>query len=186
MSSLCTRLAFHEMGLSPLWLQILLKYSKPIGFLFTMIAKILIALSLTLLMGSTVLAGPVYKWTEDGRIIYSQTPPKPGVEFEVVFEDDINKSSTSVAKVDADSPRSGSTFEERRDERKKSEAEKKVLEESNKIKAENCAIATKNMESLTSRGQVTIKDGDIYRKLTEEERQAKIDETKEQVSEFCS
>lgn len=151
-----------------------------------MIAKILIALSLTLLLSTTALAGPVYKWTEDGRIIYSQTPPRPGIEFEVVFEEDIGKKSTSVAKVDSDSTNSGSTFDERRDARKQSAAEKKVLEESNKIKAENCAIATKNMESLTSRGQVTIKDGDIYRKLTEEERQSKIDETKAQVTEFCS
>ena len=151
-----------------------------------MIAKILITLSLTVILGSAALAGPVYKWTEEGRIIYSQTPPRPGIEFEVVFEDDIGKSGTSVAKVDSDSTASGSSFEERREERKQTEAQKKALEESNKIKAENCAIATKNMESLTSRGQVTVKDGDIYRKLTEEERQAKIDETKQQVSEFCS
>ncbi len=41
------------------------------------------------------------------------------------------------------------------------------------------------MESLTSRGQVTLKEGDIYRKLTEEERQAKIQETQSQVDEFC-
>ncbi|MEM7402144.1 MAG: DUF4124 domain-containing protein [Pseudomonadota bacterium] len=164
----------------------MLKLSKPIGFLLTMIAKILISLSLTLLLCTAALAGPVYKWTEDGRIIYSQTPPPPGIEFEVVFEEDIGKKSTSVAKVDSDSSGGTSTFEERRDARKQNEAEKKVLEESNKIKAENCAIATKNMESLTSRGQVTIKDGDIYRKLTEEERQSKINETKEQVSEFCS
>ena len=41
------------------------------------------------------------------------------------------------------------------------------------------------MESLTSRGQVTLKDGDLYRKLTEEERQEKIKETQAQVDEFC-
>jgi len=101
-----------------------------------------------------------------------------------VYQDDqgVNK-KTAVAKADGDS---GSTFDERREERKQSEADKKVLAESNKIKAENCAIATQNMESLTSRGQVTVKDGDIYRKLTEEERQSRITETKEQVSEYCS
>jgi hypothetical protein len=30
-----------------------------------------------------------------------------------------------------------------------------------------------------------VKDGDIYRKLSEDERQGKIQETQEQVSEFC-
>ena len=128
-------------------------------------------------------AGPVYKWNEEGKIIYSQTPPTSGVEYEVVFQDEAGK--TSVAKADAGSSDPGDSFEERREQRKQGGADKKVLQESNKIKAENCAIAKKNMESLTSRGQVTVKDGDIYRKLSEEERQAKIQETQEQVSEFC-
>lgn len=150
-----------------------------------MTTKILTAACISLLLVTAALAGPVYKWTEDGRVIYSQTPPAPGVPFEIVFEKEIGK-NTSVAKANSSSSTSSSTFEERREQRKQSEADKKVMEESNKIKAENCAIATKNMESLTSRGQVTIKDGDVYRKLSEEERQAKIQETKDQVAEFCS
>jgi len=152
--------------------------------IIAMTSKLFITISIALLLGTAVHAAPVYKWSEEGRVIYSQTPPKAGVEFEVVYQDDqgVNK-KTAVAKADGDS---GSTFDERREERKQSEADKKVLAESNKIKAENCAIATQNMESLTSRGQVTVKDGDIYRKLTEEERQSRITETKEQVSEYCS
>ena len=149
-----------------------------------MIAKTLITICFTFLLLAAAHAGPVYKWTEEGRIIYSQTPPAPGVPFEVVFEEEIGK--TSVATANSGSSSSSSTFEERREQRKQKELDKEVLEESNKIKAENCAIATKNMESLTSRGQVTVKDGDVYRKLSEEERQAKIEETEEQVKEFCS
>ncbi len=148
-----------------------------------MTSKIFITVSLVLFLTTAAHAGPVYKWNEEGRIIYSQTPPAPGVEFEVVFEDEVGK--TSVAKAEASSSNSADSFEERRKHRKQGEADKKVMEESNKIKAENCAIATKNMESLTSRGQVTVKDGDVYRKLSEEERQAKIQETQDQVSEFC-
>jgi len=149
-----------------------------------MFAKILIALSFTLLITSVANAGPVYKWNEQGRVIYSQTPPAAGIEFEIVFQDEqgVNK-KTAVAKAESSDE---STFEERREQRKQDENDKKVMEESNKIKAENCTIATKNMESLTSRGQVTVKDGDVYRKLSEDERQAKIQETQEQVSEYCS
>ena len=149
-----------------------------------MIKKTLIATSIALLLCAVAHAGPVYKWNEQGRVIYSQTPPAPGIEFEIVFQDETG-ANTSVAKVDASNSNSASSFEERREQRKQSESDKKVMEESNKIKAENCAIATKNMESLSSRGQVTIKDGDIYRKLSEEERQAKIQETQDQVSEYC-
>ncbi len=63
--------------------------------------------------------------------------------------------------------------------------EKKILEESNRIKKENCAIAQKNMQSLSSRGQVTVKDGDIYRKLSEEERQSKIQKAQSNIKEYC-
>lgn len=149
-----------------------------------MIKKTLIVTSIALLLCTVANAGPVYKWNEQGRVIYSQTPPAPGVEFEVVFQDETGR-NTSVAKVDADSTQSGDTFDERREKRKQTENDKKVMEESNKIKAENCEIATKNMQSLTSRGQVTVKDGDVYRKLSEEERQSKIQETQEQVTEYC-
>jgi len=150
-----------------------------------MVSKILITVSLALILATAANAGNVYKWSDQGRVIYSQTPPASGIEFEIVFQNKIG-SKTSVAKVDANSPNSSSNFEERREQRKQSENDKKVMEESNKIKAENCAIAKKNMQSLTSRGQVTVKDGDIYRKLSEEDRQAKIQETQEQVSEYCS
>ena len=120
-------------------------------------------------------------WSEDGKTIYSQTPPPPGVEFEIVIEENIGR-STSVAKAESSS---SNTFEKRREERQQKKSEKEVLEESNRIKQENCAIAQNNMDSLESRGQVTIKEGDIYRKLSEEERQGRIQETQSQVEEYC-
>lgn len=171
--------------ISPKFWSKLLDYKYIQLDLLIMLSKILATLFIALIISTTAFAGPVYKWTDQGRVIYSQTPPKPGVEFEIVFQDELGVKKTSVAKADSSASNSGSSFEERREERKKSEADKKVQEESNKIKAENCAIATQNMQSLISRGQVTIKDGDIYRKLSEDERQAKIDETKSQVSEYC-
>ena len=147
-----------------------------------MALKIHALIFLALFLCSAAYATTVYKWNEDGKIIYSQTPPPPGVEFEVVIEKEIGK-STNVATAESSS--SGSTFEERQEQRQQEKTQKELIEESNRIKQENCAIAKQNMESLTSRGQVTLKDGDIYRKLTEEERQAKIQETQTQMDEFC-
>lgn len=144
--------------------------------------KTLLATFLALAVCMVANAGTVYKWDEDGRTIYSQTPPPPGVQFEIIVEENIGK-STSVANAE---PRySNSSFEQRREERLQKKQEKEVLEESNRIKQENCAIAQNNMQSLTSRGQVTIKDGDIYRKLSEEERQTQIQQTQGQIEEFC-
>ena len=142
----------------------------------------LFAACIALSLATLVYAGPVYKWSDEGRVIYSQTPPAPGIEFEVVYQDDTG-TNTSVAKAETDS---SDDFDKRREARIEKNNEKQVQEESDKIKAENCAIATKNMQSLTSRGQVTVKDGDTYRRLSEEERQAQIQQTQEQVSEYCS
>ena len=147
-----------------------------------MIIKTLTSTLFALILCTAAYAATVYKWSEDGRTIYSQTPPPPGVEFEIVIEKDIGK-TTSVAKAAPSS--TGSTFEERREQRLQKKNEQEVLEESNRIKQENCAIAQRNMQSLSSRGQVTIKEGDIYRKLTEEERQGRIQETQSQIEEFC-
>ena len=147
-----------------------------------MISKTLIATFLALAVCMVADAATVYKWNENGKIIYSQTPPPPGIKFEVVISEDVGK-STSVAK--AEPKYSNSSFEERRDARLQKKQEKEVLEESNRIKQENCKIAQNNMQSLTSRGQVTIKDGDIYRKLSEDERQGRIEDTQSQIEEFC-
>ncbi len=147
-----------------------------------MITKSLVSTLISLLLATALHATTVYKWDENGKTIYSQTPPPPGVKFEIVIQQS-GSNPTAVAKAESKTP--SSTFEQRREERLQKQQEKEVLEESNRIKQENCAIAQNNMQSLTSRGQVTIKDGDIYRKLTEEERQGKIQETQSQIDEFC-
>ena len=147
-----------------------------------MALKIYVLTFLALLLCSAAYATTVYKWNEDGKVIYSQTPPPSGVEFEVIIEKKIGKASNVPT---AGSGSSGSTVEERQKPRQQEKPQKELIEESNRIKQENCAIANQNMESLTSHGQVTLKDGDLYIKLTEEERQEKIQETQAQLDEFC-
>lgn len=147
-----------------------------------MTTKVLLCFSLIILVCTTAYSTTVYKWDEDGRTIYSQTPPPAGVKFEIVEQD--SKGSTSVATAESNS--TGSTFEERQAEREANKKQQELLEESNKIKKENCEIAKNNKFSLTSRGQVTIKENDIYRKLSEEERQQRLKETESQIKEFCS
>ncbi len=147
-----------------------------------MILKILIGAFVALSVSSAAYATTVYKWNDDGKIIYSQIPPPVGTKFEILIENNIDK-PTSVTKVE--SYYTGSSFEQRHKKRQQEKTELEVLEESNQIKKENCAIAQKNMESLSSRGQVTIKDGDIYRKLSEEERQVRIQESQSNIEEYC-
>ena len=147
-------------------------------------AKLGIPLAImTLLLFSTVdAASTAYKWVDGtGKIIYSQTPPPVGVPFEIVEQPDAK--STSLTKSSSNLEDQVAKAQEARQEKK---AEQQRIAESEQIKNENCTQAKTNLTSLTSRGQVTIKEGDLYRKLSEEERQERITDAKSQISEFCN
>jgi len=150
-----------------------------------MIIKTLAVSILTILLCSTVHADTVFKWDENGKTIYSQTPPPPGVEYEVITDNKKSTTNTGTEVANASANSSGDALKKSREDRAKKKTEKAVLAESNQIKEENCGIAKKNMESLNSHGQVTVKEGDVYRKLSEEERQTRIQDTQAQMDEFC-
>lgn len=148
-----------------------------------MIFKTLVVSVFTILLCTAVHADTVFKWNENGKTFYSQTPPPPGVEFEIIVKN--KKSSSSVQTNFASASSSKHDSNKSSEEREQKKTEKEVLAESNQIKEENCGIAKKNLESLTSHGQVTVKEGDIYRKLSEDERQNRIEETEAQMQEYC-
>ena len=131
---------------------------------------------------TTATAGTVYKWVDGTRTVYSQTPPPPGVKFEIVEE---KRASVDTAGATARTESYGDVVSDGQKRRDAEKMERERIAESNKIKEENCQIAKDNLASLTSRGQVTIKEGDLYRKLTEEERQERIKTAEQGVTEFC-
>lgn len=144
---------------------------------------IFLAIVSVLLFSAVNAASTAYKWVDaSGKTIYSQTPPPVGVPYQIVEQPDAHSSSLTN--------NSASSLEDQVAKADEARAQKKEeqqrLAESDQIKKENCAQANTNLTALTSRGQVTIKEGDLYRKLTEEERQAKIAEAKSQISEFCN
>lgn len=125
-----------------------------------------------------------YKWTDpSGNIIYSQTPPPIGTPFELV--EDTNLASTSSNNQSRTDTLQGSV-ESNRQAREEKKDEQQRLAESEQIKQQNCSLARENLTALTSRGQVTIKEGELYRKLSEEERQERITDAKSSIEEFCN
>ncbi len=147
---------------------------KSVSIAGVVLASILIA---------TNASAQAYKWTsETGNIIYSQTPPPFGTPYELV--DDSTIASTNYGT--SSNKNSQKSLDTSREAREKKKAEQQQLAESNQIKQENCAQAKTNLTSLTSRGQVTIKEGELYRKLTEEERQDRIKSASQSIEEFCN
>jgi hypothetical protein len=140
-------------------------------------AAAIVALS----MAATVQA-EIYKWTDqNGKVQYSQTPPA-GVNATAIMP---APPPPNAGQPDAALKQRLKGFEERREARKKSEAQQVEDKEAEKVRAENCQRARGNLTALQSHGQVSLKEGDTYRKLTEDERQVKISEAEAHIEEFC-
>lgn len=126
----------------------------------------------------------MYRWVdESGTTVYSQSPPASGDATEVKIHTPTAppRSSTGPA---AQTPPAAEA--QPAAETPAGEPTPEQIAESNRIKAENCTAARHNLEMYTNLGNRLIKTPDgLYKRLTEEERQQKIEESKAQVSEFC-
>jgi hypothetical protein len=144
------------------------------------IAALLLALGL--LPPPLTAQDTMYRWTdEQGMVHYGQAPP-PGVDATPI--------TRATPRVDrAPQDRLERAMEERDQRQAEARAEQEGRERqevSERLRAENCARARDNLEILTARGgRVTIRDNDQYRVIEEEERQARIAATREQIRQFC-
>ena len=143
----------------------------------------IVGIALTSILIATNASAQDYKWTSPtGDTIYSQTPPPIGTPFELVDDKSIARTNYGVSNTN----NLQKNLDNSREAREEKKTEQQQLVESNQIKQENCAQSKTNLTSLTSRGQVTIKEGDLYRKLTEEERQDRIKSANQSIEEFCN
>jgi hypothetical protein len=141
-----------------------------------------LALALTLTVAPTLAQDGMYRWVdEQGRVHYGQVPPS-GVPAE--------KMRRAAPPADrAASERLERELEARaeREQQARSEEVARAQQEADRrMRQENCERARSNLETLTSRGsRVTLREGDQYRMLDEEERQSMIERTRNQIREFC-
>jgi hypothetical protein len=127
----------------------------------------------------------IYKWVDDsGTVHYSQTPPP-----------DVKAQELKPAPGPADDPAAISgklreqvdKMEERLTEKREGAADAQQWAEIQKLRRENCANARANLTKLQQGGNRAYRnpDGEVVR-LTDEERQRRIDETNLQIQENCS
>lgn len=154
-------------------------------YLFRIVIKQVVVLCLIispLLATHIVMATSMYKWVDkDGNTQYTQKPPPADVEY---------SSIKPPPKVDSENSQKAleqrkNKVNELREERHKTAADKKAVEEDLARLKKNCETAKANLASY-ARPRVTIKkeDGTIAR-ATEEERQRRITEAKNRIAEFC-
>lgn len=130
----------------------------------------------------------MYRWVdEDGTTVYSQSPPPSGEAAEI-------KLNTAPPSPLQPSPASQTATDTAPDGASPESAQnpaaegpsKEEIAESNRIKAENCAAARSNLDLYTNLGNKLVKTPDgLYKRLTEEERQQKMEESKALIGEFC-
>lgn len=123
----------------------------------------------------------MYRWVdENGTTVYSQSPPPSGKATEIKVQTATPTPPDNAPATQAESETQAAP------EKTASGPSKEQIEESNRIKKENCAAARKNLDIYTNLGNRLIRTPDgLYQRLTEEERQEKIKESQAQIDEFC-
>jgi hypothetical protein len=119
----------------------------------------------------------IYKWTDDqGGIHYTQFPPQ-GQKAEKLH---------AVAPP-AHMPEVVNSMDQQNKEQLQGAKDAKQWAEIQKIRRSNCETANKNLVNLQRGGNVRYMgpNGEVIR-LTDEERQKRIDETNKQIKENCS
>ncbi|PUB75707.1 MAG: DUF4124 domain-containing protein [gamma proteobacterium symbiont of Ctena orbiculata] len=136
-----------------------------------------------LLLFLTAASAETYKWVnEDGVVTYSQTPP-PDAKAETV------KIKTAPAGSSGDSRQRLKELRQKladsAEDRALKKAQKQEAEEIAKENKHYCNVARKNLEQLTALGNRLYKVGDEYLRLTEEDRQRRMQEARDQIKEYC-
>jgi len=126
----------------------------------------------------------IYKWNDDaGETHYTQVPP-PNRKYEVMRRaaapaDDPEKIRSGLQEqVDA--------MDKQNEEKAEGAKDAEQWARIQKIRRKNCATAKQNLANLHQGGQKAFMtpDGEVVR-LTDEERQRRIDETNKQIKENC-
>ena len=136
----------------------------------------IIKVSLLLLLSTSALAGQIYKWVDAQGVTHFDAQPPAGQNSTPIE----TKSQPAPAAPKSSAP-SGS------DDKQKA-ADAKVKQEVTEVQQrtdEFCDQARTNLAQLTNNPRVRQEVDGETRRLTEEERQAKITETKSAIADSC-
>lgn len=136
-----------------------------------------LALLLVVSAGSPVKA-EIYKWKDkDGVQHYSEQPPA-GSKYEQV--------KPSYAPAPAPAPATTAQGSQDKVASERTQQEQRHKEEAAKIRQQNCTTVQQRLSDLESASRITFREPDGTTKLlSEDERQAKITETKGLIKQYC-
>lgn len=138
-------------------------------------------LLMSLLLSTSVSAG-TYKWVDEkGNVHYSQQPPA-GSNYERMKIDKsrpaYNEPTQDAAPKAAPNPKPATSSST-------STVIKEEIAKNKEIREKNCEAAKKNLEVYTVYKRYRDKDGNVIR-MDDNERLKKIEESKQNIAEFCN
>ncbi len=141
-------------------------------------------LPLIMLLCTLTAQAAMYRWVdENGVTQYSQTPP-PAQDADKLKPPPPPAESPQEARRRLDLQLQ--QIDDRREDRELADEERRRKEEERRIARKNCDSARTNLENLqsASRRLVRMHDGS-YKRLTEEERQERMQKAREQIETNC-
>mgnify|MGYP001061073417 CR=1 FL=1 len=139
-------------------------------------------LLLALLAGTTAQA-EIYRWVDENGVTQFSSSPPPEGEAEQVKINPPPKTDLNVRKqLEADMQE----LEDEREDRELAERKQQEEEKKRELAETNCRNAKSNLENLTVATQRLLKMPDgSYQRLTEEQRQEKLQEARKTIDEYC-
>ncbi len=143
-----------------------------------------LAAILLIILFAAPVSAETYRWVnEDGVVTYSQTPP-PNAPAEKVKTHSTAPSDSSASQQKLQEMRQKLADMEEDRALKKAEQQQNAKDKAQR--ENNCQAARHNLETLTALGNRLYKVGDDYLRLTEEERQSRMQEARDQIKEYCN
>ncbi|HKK04846.1 MAG TPA: DUF4124 domain-containing protein [Gammaproteobacteria bacterium] len=141
----------------------------------------ILAMLLSLLLPIGVVQAQMYKYTDkDGNTVYSQTPPESGDYQSLSAPQPAPPGSNGSDQSDS----AASDIQRDAEDQAKQDEVDKLAAKNAQIRQQNCQAAKKNLQVYQVYRRVKDQDGNVVR-LTDEERQQKIQEAKDAIKEFC-
>jgi hypothetical protein len=128
----------------------------------------------------------IYKWVDsNNEVQYTQMPPPQGVES-VRIDTLPGAGADDPAEDETRLEESIKASEEQKQQQEKTAADAELQAEITRISRQNCITARNNLEQLSRSGQIRYRtgDGEVLR-LSEEDRNQRIEEARSQIKEFC-
>ena len=149
-------------------------------------SKSLLTLSVllfSLLTSSQVQAVATYKWLDqNGSVHYTQHPPAEGIAYEKIQTIRPSKSS-SGSTVKSSSAARDSILADKEKSDKNNLVEKEVAKNADTRK-KNCELAKKQLNFYQVQRRWKDKDGNV-KSMTDSERKAKLEESKQNIKDYC-